>query len=143
MRRCDCFQPSAFLTDMNRRSVAGQVQTKEKDFTPSTLQFLTFNSLRSAASDEEVAIENESQSQHQAAPLCLPPKSAFDLETALFCSGLAFDSYIEPPANSSRWERGVSNDYFLDLKFCDFLFVLARSAIFLTDDLFAALICLL
>lgn len=30
----------------------------------------------------------------------------FDLSTALFCGGLAFDSYVEPPANSSRWERG-------------------------------------
>jgi hypothetical protein len=34
--------------------------------------------------------------------------SKFDLDTALFCGGLAFDSYLEPPANSSRWERGVS-----------------------------------
>ena len=37
----------------------------------------------------------------------LPPADKFDLETALFCSGLAFDSYIEPASNSSRWERGV------------------------------------
>lgn len=33
-------------------------------------------------------------------------KDSFDLETAIFCSGLAFDSYVEPPSNSSRWERG-------------------------------------
>lgn len=33
---------------------------------------------------------------------------AFNLETALFCSGLAFDAYSEPPPNSSRWERGSS-----------------------------------
>lgn len=32
----------------------------------------------------------------------------FDLTTALFCGGLAFDAYAEPPVNSSRWERGVS-----------------------------------
>ena len=30
----------------------------------------------------------------------------FDLNTALFCGGLAFDAYLEPPTNSSRWERG-------------------------------------
>jgi hypothetical protein len=30
----------------------------------------------------------------------------FDLSTALFCGGLAFDAYVEPPSNSSRWERG-------------------------------------
>jgi hypothetical protein len=32
----------------------------------------------------------------------------FDLDTALFCGGLAFDAYAEPPENSSRWERGSS-----------------------------------
>mmetsp|Transcript_3437 Transcript_3437/g.5267 ORF Transcript_3437/g.5267 Transcript_3437/m.5267 type:complete len:506 (-) Transcript_3437:862-2379(-) len=30
----------------------------------------------------------------------------FDLNTALFCGGLAFDAYVEPPQNSSRWEKG-------------------------------------
>ena len=34
--------------------------------------------------------------------------SGFDTDTALFCAGLAFDAYVEPPADSSRWERGVS-----------------------------------
>jgi hypothetical protein len=32
----------------------------------------------------------------------------FDLTTALFCGGLAFDAYATPPENSSRWERGSS-----------------------------------
>ena len=36
-------------------------------------------------------------------------KKGFDLDTALFAAGLAFDSYVEPPADSSRWERGVSS----------------------------------
>ena len=30
----------------------------------------------------------------------------FDLTTALFCGGLAFDAYAEPRSNSTRWERG-------------------------------------
>uniref|UniRef100_A0A7S2IF45 Fungal lipase-type domain-containing protein n=1 Tax=Helicotheca tamesis TaxID=374047 RepID=A0A7S2IF45_9STRA len=30
----------------------------------------------------------------------------FDLTTALFCGGLAFDAYAEPPPDSSRWEKG-------------------------------------
>ena len=34
----------------------------------------------------------------------------FDLDLALICGGLAFDAYVEPPADSSRWERGVSDD---------------------------------
>ena len=33
-------------------------------------------------------------------------KQKFDLATALFCGGLAFDAYAEPPQNSTRWERG-------------------------------------
>jgi hypothetical protein len=31
---------------------------------------------------------------------------AFDLNVALFCGGLAFDPYVEPPSNSTRWEKG-------------------------------------
>ncbi|CAJ1957889.1 unnamed protein product [Cylindrotheca closterium] len=34
------------------------------------------------------------------------PTPGFDTDTALFCAGLAFDAYVEPPADSSRWERG-------------------------------------
>ena len=30
----------------------------------------------------------------------------FDLTAALFCGGLSFDAYAEPPADSARWERG-------------------------------------
>jgi hypothetical protein len=33
-------------------------------------------------------------------------KECFDMDVALFCGGLAFDAYVEPAANSSRWERG-------------------------------------
>ena len=35
-------------------------------------------------------------------------KTWFDVDTALFCAGLAFDAYVEPDPDSSRWERGVS-----------------------------------
>lgn len=43
--------------------------------------------------------------------ICGPPGRAsdedlFDLNVALFCGGLAFDAYVEPPVNSTRWERG-------------------------------------
>ena len=38
-----------------------------------------------------------------------PPRvSPFSLSTALFLAGLAFDTYVEPPPSSSRWERGSS-----------------------------------
>ena len=44
---------------------------------------------------------NKSNSQQ---PRVLP----FSLSTALFLAGLAFDTYVEPPPSSSRWERGSS-----------------------------------
>jgi Lipase (class 3) len=34
--------------------------------------------------------------------------SRFDMRKALFCAGVAFDAYVEPPSNSSRWEKGSS-----------------------------------
>ena len=30
----------------------------------------------------------------------------FDMDIAVFCGGLAFDAYVEPPEDSSRWETG-------------------------------------
>lgn len=54
--------------------------------------------------DEDLTIDDNVKPS----ALELPPANKFDMETALFCSGLAFDSYIEPAPNSSRWERGVS-----------------------------------
>jgi hypothetical protein len=39
----------------------------------------------------------------------------FNLTTALFCAGLAFDAYVEPPPNSSRWEKGSQG---LNVAFC-------------------------
>lgn len=38
----------------------------------------------------------------------LERNGSFNLTTALFCGGLAFDAYSDPPTNSSRWERGSS-----------------------------------
>ncbi len=37
-----------------------------------------------------------------------PRQAPFSLPAALFLAGLAFDSYVEPPPSSSRWERGSS-----------------------------------
>lgn len=33
-------------------------------------------------------------------------ESKFDMSAAVFCAGLAFDAYVEPASNSSRWEKG-------------------------------------
>ena len=41
----------------------------------------------------------------------------FNLTTALFCAGLAFDAYSEP-SNSSRWEKGVSQSIFMVISCC-------------------------
>jgi hypothetical protein len=42
-------------------------------------------------------------------------RGRFDLSAALFCAGMAFDAYSEPPQNSSRWERGSQG---LQVCFC-------------------------
>jgi hypothetical protein len=51
--------------------------------------------------DEEVASQEDLTTKNKEI-------GTFNLNTALFCGGLAFDAYAEPPSNSSRWERGVS-----------------------------------
>jgi hypothetical protein len=57
---------------------------------------------------EEESIDTANQQQPpQPEILARRQTRGFDIDTALFCAGLAFDSYVEPPANSSRWERGV------------------------------------
>lgn len=43
-------------------------------------------------------------------------KNTFDVDKALFCAGLAFDAYVEPDPDSSRWERGVSSALFHAIK---------------------------
>lgn len=56
--------------------------------------------------------------QQQSSSPCLhrnDNKQLFDVGTALFCAGLAFDTYVEPPANSTRWERGSKG---LNVAFC-------------------------
>ncbi|KAL7524392.1 hypothetical protein ACHAWF_000932, partial [Thalassiosira exigua] len=41
-------------------------------------------------------------------PATTPSQPPFSLPTALFLAGLSFDAYVEPPPDSSRWERGSS-----------------------------------
>ena len=53
--------------------------------------------------------DQEQKEKQEAYNQMLERNGDFDLTTALFCGGLAFDAYAEPPANSSRWERGVSS----------------------------------
>ena len=67
---------------------------------------------RARAQDQD---QDQDQEQNLAQNLLSPPppppsqnNQPFDLTTALFCGGLAFDAYAEPPINSSRWERGPS-----------------------------------
>lgn len=63
------------------------------------------SSLSSNFNNDEIppAVTNKPNSQLQP-----PQRSPFSLSTALFLGGLAFDSYLEPPPSSSRWERGSS-----------------------------------
>lgn len=95
--KAPCHQSKVFSSSTAPRPITARFSTTEEDA-------------------EAAQIINENL---EPSALKLPPSDKFDLETALFCSGLAFDSYIEPPPNSSRWERGskgmdvafVSNAY--------------------------------
>lgn len=64
---------------------------------------MSFVQHRMAAKDED-SKENEIKATPQSKQFLMNGK--FDLSTALFCGGLAFDAYVEPAQNSSRWERG-------------------------------------
>jgi hypothetical protein len=79
----------------HRRSSSQQQQITHRTRTPPQPTTTTRALTKRWASNmlEDIKVDNENK---------------FDLETALFCGGLAFDAYTEPPANSSRWERGVS-----------------------------------
>jgi len=58
---------------------------------------------------EDSFLDNSSASKPYSEPLSRPTKkqsSSFNLSTAVLCGGLAFDAYVEPAPNSSRWERG-------------------------------------
>eukprot|EP00578_Thalassiosira_sp_NH16_P021655 CAMPEP_0181086980 /NCGR_PEP_ID=MMETSP1071-20121207/6035_1 /TAXON_ID=35127 /ORGANISM="Thalassiosira sp., Strain NH16" /LENGTH=919 /DNA_ID=CAMNT_0023168851 /DNA_START=45 /DNA_END=2804 /DNA_ORIENTATION=- len=60
--------------------------------------------LRAAAA----AIDDDNTSSPPPHRRPTPSQPPFSLPTSLFLAGLAFDSYVEPPPNSSRWERGSS-----------------------------------
>jgi len=69
--------------------------------------------LLSSSTTQEEEEENEttttttvSKQQQQQPRRSKQQQQPFDLNTALFCGGLAFDAYVEPPQNSSRWEKG-------------------------------------
>lgn len=73
---------------------------------------ITTSTLWSATEESTVPADSQQQSLQSASSALSRTSTAgtgggFDIDTALFCAGLAFDSYVEPPSNSSRWERGV------------------------------------
>jgi len=71
------------------------------------------NSLEVSSSSSKIRLSSSKEIQSYAADLETNARNftgngPFDLNLALFCGGLAFDVYTEPPKNSSRWERGSS-----------------------------------
>lgn len=61
---------------------------------------------------KSILIDRTSSSAHFASQIdeneTCSKNGDFDLTTALFCGGLAFDAYSEPDKNSPRWEKGSS-----------------------------------
>ena len=60
-------------------------------------------------------VTTSSDTQSDADPTKKIRTNKFDLSVALLCGGLAFDAYVEPDQNSSRWERGSSG---VNVAFC-------------------------
>ena len=58
---------------------------------------------------------SKSSSSVEPVNVTAPCRQGFNLTTALQAGGLAFDAYVEPAANSSRWERGPQG---LQVAFC-------------------------
>jgi len=70
---------------------------------------LSFSGHRQASSSLSASAAQEDASDSPSLSSTAGAKNdKFDLSAALFCGGLAFDAYVEPPENSSRWERGSS-----------------------------------
>ena len=61
-----------------------------------------------ASSSSDSSNSNSNSNSSTVSRKCPPSQPPFSLPTALFLAGLAFDAYVEPPPNSSRWERGSS-----------------------------------
>ena len=66
-----------------------------------------------STTNDDIATDSDSADNMESKPFSSKPSPSlrskfggFDLSTALFCGGLAFDAYVEPPSNSSRWEKG-------------------------------------
>lgn len=72
-------------------------QSRRSYHMKTTVRFTALSSLQSRIDDNDIAdIQNDAEEKSS---------SSFNLTTALFCAGLAFDAYSEP-SNSSRWEKG-------------------------------------
>lgn len=69
--------------------------------TPSTTTSTRSWKINASSSIDDDSLESKQINHHEG-------NGPFDLSTALFCGGLAFDAYASPPEDSSRWERGSS-----------------------------------
>jgi len=82
--------PSSRRTSSQRRNLASP---QDGDVVPVTGEQQSSDELRAS---KEATRRLDSRCYNQ----------SFNSTTALLCGGLAFDSYVEPPSDSARWERG-------------------------------------
>ena len=75
----------------------------------------TSSSISSSSSSIEQRQSAQQQRNNQQRPSKMILTKKFDISIALLCGGLAFDAYVEPDNNSSRWERGSSG---VNVAFC-------------------------
>jgi hypothetical protein len=74
---------------------------RKTTITPSTTTTTRIQKIYASSSIDGDSPESKKINHHEG-------NGPFDLTTALFCGGLAFDAYASPPEDSSRWERGSS-----------------------------------
>jgi predicted lipase len=91
---------SKSTTHLHRHGIPASARTVFSGRTANTLLALKESPIETTDDDSSTASSNTTISDTKKS------KTKFSLATALFCGGLAFDTYVEPPSNSSRWEKG-------------------------------------
>jgi hypothetical protein len=81
----------------------------------SVTELITASTVTTSTAENMRQWQPNSSSNSSAVASDLSSMVKFNLTNALFCAGLAFDAYVEPPPNSSRWEKGSQG---LNVAFC-------------------------
>ncbi|GKY91437.1 hypothetical protein MPSEU_000116000 [Mayamaea pseudoterrestris] len=96
------------LREMEQEKSEDEIQSLEDDIHEELVASTASSLNADIRSNLDTTLQSTSKSSIFSSdqPISNNNMNTFDLSTALLCAGLAFDAYVEPPANSTRWERG-------------------------------------